>query len=198
MSVYLRSLACVALSAFAACGGRQPPPPVAEPVPTPTPAEPAQPSPPADDTVAAAVRAALGGDWDARYFDATVDLNGDGQHEVVTYVAGPMVCGTGGCPVFVFTPRETGLMLVSRLTVVQAPVRVAATSTNGWRDLVVGIGGGGIESGNALLRYDGKTYPSNPTVSPAEPVASLDGTKVLIAEFGSYTDGKPLRGASPQ
>lgn len=145
-----------------------------------------------------AIRRALGGDWEARYFAAAVDLNGDGAQEVVTYVAGPMVCGTGGCPVFVFAPGADGHRLVARITVAQPPVRVSPRSTHGWRDLVVGIGGGGLAAGNAELQFDGTSYPGNPTVPPARPAPDLAGTEVLIGEFESYRDGTPVPAASGQ
>jgi hypothetical protein len=152
----------------------------------------AQPAPTADEAIASAVRAALGGDLEARYFDRAFDLNGDGQLEVVAYAAGPMVCGTGGCPVYVFTPGEGGYRLVSSISVARTPVRVSAHSSNGWRDLIVTIGGGGIETASAVLKFDGTTYPTNPTAPPAEIASGVDGTEVLIAEFESFTDGKPL------
>src|SRR5690606_6954222 len=107
-------------------------------------------------------------------------------------VAGPMVCGTGGCPVFVFASGPDGYRLVSRLSVVQTPIRLAPRSSQGWRNLVVGIGGGGLAAGNAELKFDGTAYPLNPTVPPAEPVTDLEGSEVLIPEFGSYTEGKPV------
>ena len=140
----------------------------------------------------AAIRETLGGDWNARYFEARVDLNGDGRDEFVALVAGPMLCGTGGCPVFVLTPQDTQYRVVSRLSVVQPPVRVSPRSSNGWRNLVVGIGGGGLPSGNAELRYDGTSYPLNPTVAPAERTQDLAGTEILIPGFENYLDGKRL------
>jgi hypothetical protein len=179
-----RCVPCLALLVLSACGGK--------PAPAPPAASPAQPAALTDEDVAAAVNAALEGDFDARYFDARVDLDGDGRDEVLAYVAGPMVCGTGGCPLFVFTPGDGAYQQVARILVVQVPVRVSTQSTQGWRDLVVGIAGGGIPAGNAVLKFDGTTYPSNPTVPPAEPAGSLEGTEVLIGEFGSYTEGKPL------
>ena len=182
-----RCVSCLALLALAACGGK--PAPALAPASAPA----AQPATLTDADVAAAVNAALEGDFDARYFDARVDLNGDGREEVLAYVAGPMVCGTGGCPLFVLTPDDGAYKPVARISIVQVPIRVSTQSTQGWRDLVVGIAGGGIPAGNAVLRFDGTTYPSNPTVPPAEPAGSLDGTEVLIGEFGSYTDGKPLQ-----
>jgi hypothetical protein len=181
----------VVAALMTACA-REPAPP-AEPIPaTPDVTVPAAAEPVSDSSVGAAVRAALSGDGDTRYFDARVDLNGDGQQEVVAYVAGPMVCGTGGCKVFVFTPTADGLRLVSDISVAQPPVRLSPRSSQGWRNLVVGIAGGGIPAGTAELEFDGKTYPSNPTVPPAKPAADLDGATILIPEFESYTQGKPV------
>jgi hypothetical protein len=171
-----------------ACGGGKPAP---EPGPAAAPPE-ATPVALTEADVAAAVREQLQGDYDARYFDAAVDLDGDGRQEILAYVAGPMLCGTGGCPLFVFKPGADAYEPVAQVSVVQVPVRVSSQGTNGWRDLVVAIGGGGLPAGNAVLKYDGNTYPSNPTVPPAEPAASLDGTEVVIGDFDSYTDGKPL------
>ena len=186
MNRVLRRLPFLALLALAACGSDEPAP-VAE-----GPVEAAQPAPLSEADVAAAVAAALGDDHEARYFDATIDLDGDGRDEVLAYVAGPMVCGTGGCPLYVFAPAASGYDLVARMSVVQVPVRVSPERTNGWRDLVVAVAGGGIPAGHAVLKFDGKSYPSNPTVPPAGPAASLEGTEILIGEFGSYTEGKPL------
>jgi hypothetical protein len=146
----------------------------------------------AGDVLGQAIRAALAGDYEAHYFDAATDLNGDGTPEVIAYVAGPMVCGSGGCSVLVFATAADGYRLVSRITVAQPPVRVAPRSSRGWRNLVVGVGGGGMAAGNAELQFDGTSYATNPTVPPAEPVADLAGSEVLIPEFASYKDGKPV------
>jgi len=71
-----------------------------------------------------------------------------------------MVCGTGGCDTFVFVQEESGLRLVSRTSVTRPPIVVASTTTQGWRDVVVRVSGGGIIPGyDALLRFDGRTYP---------------------------------------
>lgn len=184
-------LVSVTMAATAACGGRQPPAPEGQTAAIPA-ETPVQEAAPAGDPLGQAVRAALDGDWEAHYFDAQVDLNGDATPEVITYVAGPMICGTGGCPVFVFASGPDGYRLVSRLSVVQPPVRLSPRSSNGWRDLVVGVGGGGLAAGQAELKFDGTAYPANPTVAPAESVTDLTGAEVLIADFGSYKDGKPV------
>jgi hypothetical protein len=179
------------VAATAACGGGKPPAP-AEQAASASPQAPARDAAAGNDELGQAVRGALDGDWEARYFDAHVDLNGDGTPEAIAYVAGPMVCGTGGCPLLVFEAGPYGYRLVSRLSVVQLPVRLAPRSSNGWRNLVVGIGGGGLAAGDVELKFEGATYPTNPTVPPAEPVTDHAGSEVLIPEFGSYTEGKSV------
>jgi hypothetical protein len=128
------------------------------------------------------------------YFAKQVDLNGDGRAEFVVHVAGPMVCGTGGCDTFVFAQEGSGLRLVSRTSVTRPPIVVATTTTQGWRDLVVRVSGGGIIAGyDARLRFDGRTYPANPTVPPAEPLKAPASGEVAIPAFQSFIEGRLLR-----
>ena len=128
------------------------------------------------------------------YFAKRVDLNGDARAEYVVHVAGPMVCGTGGCTTLVLTEEGQELRLLSRISVTRPPIVIAATSTNGWRDLVVRTSGGGIIPGyDARLRFDGRTYPANPTVPPAEPVKAPASGEVAIPAFQSFTEGRLLR-----
>jgi len=128
-----------------------------------------------------------------RYFAKAVDLNDDRQPEVIVYVAGPTVCGTGGCDTLVFTPEDDGLRLVADIGPGRPPVRVARTITNGWHDLIVHVSGGGIAKPyEARLAFDGTTYPDNPTVAPAQPVAGSVEGAVAIEEFDSFREGQLL------
>ena len=46
----------------------------------------------------------------------------------------------------------------------------------------VGVGGGGIQLGyEAMLPFDGKTYPSNPTVPPARHLSEKVPGEIVIA-----------------
>ena len=182
------------LLSLSGCGHRTPPP---EPVPPSVTLATQVPADLAADDVGRAIRATLGGDGEARYFDAAVDLDGDGQPESVAYVAGPMVCGTGGCPLLVFATGAEGYRLVSSISVVQPPVRVSPRSSHGWRNLIVGIGGGGIAAGDAELEFDGTSYASNPTVPPATAAQDLEGSEVLIPGFESYLEGKEINPSMP-
>lgn len=130
---------------------------------------------------------------DTHYLDGTIDLNGDGQEEVVVHVVGPMACGSGGCPTLVFTPSGSGYALVSTISVSRPPIRAAATSTEGWRNLIVRIGGGGGGSGDMELISDGHSYPGNPSVQgPRVQPTTAEGAEMIIDEFGSFEDTKAL------
>lgn len=121
------------------------------------------------------------GATEAKYSAAEVDLNGDGAKEVVAYLLSAAFCGSGGCPMIVLTPSGDGYKVVTRTTVTQLPIRVLSTSTNGWRDLSVAIGGGGGPSGQVKLAFVGKSYPTNPSVVDASVEAS-DGDSLIAAD----------------
>ncbi|MDX1392831.1 MAG: hypothetical protein R3195_00500 [Gemmatimonadota bacterium] len=128
------------------------------------------------------------------YFAARVDLNGDDADDWIAHVAGPMVCGSGGCDTFVFAGAADGLRLVTSISVTRPPIGVAPTSTAGWRDILVHVAGGGLPAADARLRFDGATYPGNPTVAPAELLEpGTAGGQVVIPEFESLDEGELLR-----
>jgi len=153
---------------------------------------PAGPQPVSDHALGAAIRQSLGVDAGSfRYYSRAIDLNSDGRDEVVVYVVSPMYCGTGGCPTIVFTPQDGGLREVSSISITRPPIVAAETKSNGWRDLVVHVSGGGIIPGyEARLRFDGRSYPSNPSVPPAEPVKGAVKGTVLISDADLDTPGK--------
>lgn len=115
-----------------------------------------------------------------QYALAWSHLNGDGQDEAIVHVASSWFCGTGGCNTLVLTPAGPMWDKVAEISVSRTPITVLDTSTKGWKDITVAIGGGGRGPGIAKLSFDGEEYPANPTVAPAVPV-DKGGTK-LIAE----------------
>ena len=128
-----------------------------------------------------------------RFFHASTDLNGDGQREVVVYAYGPMLCGTGGCNTLVLAPAEGGYRLVTEISVSRPPIQVLPRTSNGWHDLLVRVSGGGVPEGyDAELRFDGTTYPNNPTVAPAERATDTEGAEILIPEYSDFAQGTPV------
>jgi len=119
---------------------------------------------------------------------AFVDLNGDGEEEAIVYIVGSMWCGSGGCNALVLTPDGDGFDVVMDASVSRTPIGVPDTSSNGWRDLFVSIAGGGIAAGTVAMKFDGSSYPDNPTVAPPEPVGA-SAAEVLLTEDET---GSPL------
>lgn len=116
-----------------------------------------------------------------RYALAWHDLDGDGAEEALIYLVTSYYCGSGGCPTLVLTPAGPVWREVGNISVSRTPVSVLDSKTNGWKDITVDISGGGAGSGIALLKFDGKAYPRNPTVPPATP-AKARGTVVIAEE----------------
>jgi hypothetical protein len=88
--------------------------------------------------------------------------------EVIVYLSGRGWCGSGGCVMLILAPEGETYRVVTKTTVTRLPIRVLTTKSNGWHDISVEVAGGGIQPGyEAELSFDGKSYPSNPTVTPA-------------------------------
>lgn len=122
-----------------------------------------------------------------RYSVALLDLNGDDRPEALIYAMATAgsgsdadLCGSGGCNLYVLSLTQTGYGLMTAISITRPPIRVLPTLTHGWHDLGVLVAGGGIIPGyEARLRFDGRTYPSNPTVSPAVRLRGVAGKQVI-------------------
>lgn len=88
----------------------------------------------------------------------TYDLNKDGKDEIFVGLTGPYFCGSGGCTVFLL--NSSGAQ-INRFTVVEYPVLIAAEKTDGWDNLIMMS-----NQQYHLLKFNGKNYPSNPSVEP--------------------------------
>jgi hypothetical protein len=103
------------------------------------------------------------------YFAQVVDLNGEGSNQVIVYLMNGGWCGSGGCTALILAPEKSSYRVVTRLTITWPPIRVLETRSHGWRDIGVWVEGGGIRPGyEAVLQFDGKHYPANPSVAPAK------------------------------
>jgi hypothetical protein len=128
-------------------------------------------------------------DKTTRYTAAWVDLNGDGTPEVLVHMSGRFWCGTGGCPLLILERQKSGYRLVTKATIVHRPVRVLNSRSHGWRSIGVRVHGGGIIKGyEAELRFDGRRYPSNPSMPPARRLERKVEGEIVI----DYSDPDPL------
>lgn len=125
-----------------------------------------------------------------RYVAAFRDLDGDGTPEAVVYLVGRSWCGSGGCEALILTRDGGSWRIVTEITIAQLPIRVLTDTSHGWRSIGVWVQGGGIQPGHeAELRFDGRSYPRNPSVPPARQLEGNPGGEVLIS---STRDATPL------
>lgn len=86
------------------------------------------------------------------------DLNDDGKNEIFVGFTGPYFCGSGGCTELLLDSQGK---LITQFTVSGYPVVIDNNKTNGWKDLFIQSG-----SKHHIMKFDGKKYPSNPSVQP--------------------------------
>lgn len=108
-----------------------------------------------------------------RYVYHPVDLNGDRQDEIIVQVLGPMTCGTGGCTTLILEESAdsptTDYKVITQMSVANFPVIVSDRTSAGWNDLLVMVSGGGTQPGYRHLKFDGQSYPTNPSMATAFP-----------------------------
>lgn len=127
-----------------------------------------------------------------RYVAAFVHLRDDGWQQVIVYLMGRDWCGSGGCVTLVLVRKDSSYAVITKMTIVQRPIRVLDSKTNGWHDLGVWVQGGGIQPGyEDKLSFNGKKYRSNPTVPPAQPLVGEVSGKIVVSRDD---DGDPLYG----
>jgi hypothetical protein len=106
-----------------------------------------------------------------------VDLNGDGIKEYLVGFKNSYFCGSGGCTFYLLHNNGS---VITIFTVSDAPFIVMVESkTNGWKDLLVKSDGA-----LRLLKFNGKTYPNNPSVATVfNNIPSDDAYRLLWDEF---------------
>jgi hypothetical protein len=126
-------------------------------------------------------------------FKAEVEKVSDtnAQHAVV-YLRGRKWCGSGGCTLLMLEKHGDDWKVISKIPVVHLPIRILNKKHNGWHDLSVRVGGGGItESYDVDLHFDGKKFSKDPSsnhpkkldlTEPGESVITDELTEYLINE----------------
>lgn len=95
------------------------------------------------------------------------DLDENGKKEIFVGLTGPYFCGSGGCTQFILSDQGE---IITKFTVSDYPVVVSRDRTNGWSDLYILS-----ESEYRIVKFDGKTYPSNPSILSKLGVIPGDG-----------------------
>jgi hypothetical protein len=107
-----------------------------------------------------------------RYYYNYVDLNGDGEDEIFVVVMGPYTSGTGGDSALWVVESAGKLHVNQDFMLINTPVIVSDTVTNGVKELVVPYYGGGAKSQYAVLACSDGFYSR---VADGKMIDSLDG-----------------------
>ncbi|MGK7932738.1 MAG: hypothetical protein AB4041_15075 [Microcystaceae cyanobacterium] len=130
------------------------------------------------ETIEAHIKEEEGGFFDnTKYKIAEIDLNDDQKKDALVFLIGSYWCGTGGCTLLVFEQTDNNYRLVSQVPLVREPVIVSDNKTKGWYDIIIHNSGGGLPAKNVALKFDGTTYPENPSALP--PIRKIEGTTVF-------------------
>lgn len=124
-----------------------------------------------------------------RYYYNRIDLNGDKNQEIFVLLVGKIVCGSGGCSALLFEDKNGEYDLVSRFSLVNNPIIISNTTTNGWKDIIIPVAGGGIESFFAQMKFDGDSYPLNPSVQSGIKADTKVRGKAIISDDLSKSPG---------
>lgn len=106
-------------------------------------------------------------DYSKRFIFFEYDLNEDGNNEILVGFTGPYFCGSGGCTQLLLDNQGN---VITTFSVSDYPVIIDTNKTNGWKDLFIYSGGK-----NRIVKFDGKKYPSNPSVLPELKLTPGDG-----------------------
>ena len=106
-------------------------------------------------------------DYSKRFIFFEYDLNEDGNKEILVGFTGPYFCGTGGCTQLLLDNQGN---VITTFSVSDYPVIIDTNKTNGWKDLFIYSGGK-----NRIVKFDGKKYPSNPSILPELKLIPGDG-----------------------
>jgi hypothetical protein len=106
-------------------------------------------------------------DYSRKFIFFEYDLNEDGNKEIFVGFTGPYFCGSGGCTQLLLDNQGN---VITTFSVSDYPVVIDNNKTNGWKDLFIYSGGK-----NRIVKFDGKKYPSNPSVLPALKLTPGDG-----------------------
>lgn len=111
-------------------------------------------------------------DMDKQFQFYKTDLNGDGNDEIFVRLMGPYFCGSGGCT---FLLLDKYGEVITKFTVTRAPIFIEPTKVNDWNLLLVKDSGVFKE-----LRFEGGTYPSNPSILPKAPYDAPSGHAQIL------------------
>lgn len=125
-----------------------------------------------------------------RYFAAFVHLRDDNMQQAIVYLMNDGWCGSGGCTTLILDPKGSTYRLITKVMTAWPPIRLLSTETNGSHDLAVRVQGGGVAKAyEAKLPFNGKSYPTSPSMPPAQRLTTEPAGEVIVP---ASVVGEPL------
>lgn len=115
------------------------------------------------------------------YHYTKVDLNDDYVPEYFVYAYGPMLSGSGGGSALILS---NNFKEISRFSLVRTPITISRNKTRGWKDIIMQVSGGGANPSTVAMRFNGESYPSNPSTQPSlSPNDYVDGIRIFTEDM---------------
>ena len=110
-------------------------------------------------------------EYSYRFFD----LNNDAVDDAIVFLQGPSWCGPDGCTMLVLQGEGEGFKVVSKVSQVLAPVRVAESQSHAWRDIIVHS-----NEQEKLLQFEGSGYPTKAAEQPTAGQTQIDSATIVF------------------
>lgn len=115
------------------------------------------------------------------------NLNDDEYEDIIVLLGGMEFAGSGGSTVLILKGEaEENFSLINKVTLARTPILVTNTVSNGYKDLMFVVYGGGSETLHNMLRYDGLEYPLNPSVQLQAESGRIFEGEAIIANTEYY------------
>lgn len=125
------------------------------------------------------------------YYYNNIDLNGDNIEELFVYLLGQSVTGSGGSTALIVDKESN--KVISDFSLVQNPIIISKEKTNGWNDIIMQVSGGGSKLSYVKMKFNGKEYPSNPSIEPLLEDKSVIEGIAIISNTISIDNGLELK-----
>lgn len=133
--------------------------------------------------------------WDdknkARYFYNYVDLNDNGNSDVVVYVYSGSHCTMEGCVVLVFKIEGGEYILLSKISPLKIPIVISNKKNSQYKNIIGVIDDDGSKDKYVNLIYDGEEYLENPSLGEEVMDSDIAGV-CLFKEKYLYDNGIEL------
>ena len=108
----------------------------------------------------------------------SVDLNDDKRPEVIVYLTGRLICGSGGCTTSVFSYDGGKLRELVTFNLASEPILVSRKPSHGWKNIIA------MDRDGAPLtiEFNGSRYQDDPNEAPMTSREERDAAVPTIYE----------------